>query len=83
MADREECTGYDFEIKPYLQGAEECAFACKGVASMFIFGTNDFGTNRCSTSNRSKCKCWCQKGASADGSCSAHNHNGYKLYKYT
>ena len=46
---------------------------------MFIFGTNDFGKNRC---NRKGCKCICEVEAAYDGTCDVKKHRGYRLYRY-
>ena len=62
-----------------LESVEECAEACTGVSSMFIFGTNDFGKKRC---NRKGCKCYCETSAATDGTCNVKNHRGYRLYRY-
>ena len=57
----------------------DCASACIGISSMFIFGTNDFGTNRCYDDG---CECFCETSASPIGSCNTISHEGYRLYKY-
>ena len=62
-----------------MESVEECAEACAGVSSMFIFGTNDFGKKRC---NWKGCTCYCETSAAADGTCKVKNHRGYRLYRY-
>ena len=57
----------------------ECARECKKIASMFAYGTNDFGTERCYDQ---KCKCMCEPTASAGGTCNHKINNGYRLYRY-
>ena len=57
----------------------ECAGKCKGIASMFTFGTNDYGTPRCGNSG---CDCYCMLDATSTGSCDQNNHAGYRLYRY-
>ena len=74
----QECGGEE-EFIGRLESVEKCAEACTGVASMFIFGTNDFGKNRC---NRKGCKCYCETSAATDGTCNMKNHRGYRLYRY-
>ena len=78
IGEKKECGGSEI-FEGRLFKAEGCALNCKGVASMFIFGTNKFGTNRC---NRNGCKCYCETSASDDGSCNIKNHKGYQLYKF-
>ena len=46
---------------------------------MFIFGTNDFGQNRC---DEDGCVCVCETGAKDDGTCNMISHDGYNLYKF-
>ena len=46
---------------------------------MFIFGTNDFGTNRCFVEG---CNCVCETSAKDDGTCDMESHDGYRLYKF-
>ena len=47
---------------------------------MFIYGTNDFGENRCDSSG---CDCYCEL-QSVQGRCDYRvRHKGYRLYKYT
>ena len=57
----------------------DCASACKGLSSMFAFGTNDYGNALCSNL---KCQCLCETSASPGGKCTKVRHTGYHLYKY-
>ena len=59
----------------------DCAEKCKGISSMFAFGTSDYGTSRCSNGN-SNCECACETSATPDGTCKEKFHSGYRLYKY-
>ena len=83
VAEQEECAGpeimfgYSFGIK----SVESCARTCNGLASMFGFGTNDFGDTRCD--NDGNCKCTCETVAASDGTCTQSSQLGYRLYKYT
>ena len=63
-----------------LTSIDQCAIACKDLASMFAFGTNAFGRDRC---HRDGCKCVCQLGARYDGTCDVKEHMGYNLYRFT
>ena len=78
IADKTECAGS--EIPHYdISTVAECSKRCKGQSSMFAYGTNDYGTTRCSSTG---CTCLCETAASKDGTCSQTSHNGYRLYKY-
>ena len=77
-----ECTGSEI-VKPTTNDIEVCAQSCKGVASMFAFGTNDFGRPRCNVDKwQNGCACYCETAAMPDGTCSMASHNGLRLYKY-
>ena len=79
VAERKECGGSE-KFKGRFFTVEECALKCNEIASMFIFGTNNFGQRRC---NKKKgCKCYCETSANDNGSCTEKNHKGYRLYKY-
>ena len=74
VQNKKKCTGSEV-YKGTLPTIAECAFNCQGIASMFVFGTNNgciFGL----------CRCLCETSASGDGSCHQKDHNGYRLYKY-
>ena len=78
IAEKKECGGSEIN-KGYESALEDCAKQCRGTASMFLFGTNDYGTTRC---NDDGCTCVCETSATVDGSCDQVNHSGYRLYKY-
>ena len=84
VADKMECDDPDgkFNIahpeEEGLKTVDDCANVCRGISSMFAFGTNDFGEDRC---NEKGCRCLCEISASQDGSCTQVNHDGYRLYK--
>ena len=62
-----------------IHSKEACANECNiHDASVFAFGTNDFGSPRC---NEKGCYCLCEPAANADGTCSRVSHSGYNLYK--
>ena len=62
-----------------MDSIDECAMACDGVSSMFVFGTNDFGTTRCYADG---CTCLCETGAKNDGTCDTIENKGYHLYRF-
>ena len=79
-----ECAGPEVFITPHKEhktgiSIEECAYSCKGISSMFIFGTNDYGDERCWDD---KCTCICETAAADDGTCNQIGHKGYRLFKY-
>ena len=57
----------------------DCANECRNKASMFTFGTNDFGRDRC---HEKGCSCSCETSATPDGTCNMVSHSGYRLYKF-
>ena len=68
---------YGYERR--ISTAEECAKACKGQSSIFSFGTNDFGKQKCKDG---VCMCLCETEASSDGSCPLYRNKGYRLYQF-
>ena len=78
IAEKEECDGSEKSLD-YMSTIEECAKGCEAEASMFAFGTNDYGKNRCIEAG---CMCLCETSASSDGTCNQVSHMGYRLYKY-
>ena len=79
VAEKKECSGSEV-VKGKIKTINECANSCKGVASMFAYGTNDFNNNRCNTDG---CHCLCENVADADGTCTTSNNSGYRLYRLT
>ena len=79
VVEKEECSGSE-NYKGYLQSVKECASTCEGIASMFAFGTNDFGVSRCTEEG---CKCLCETGATESGICDRQSHYGFRLYQYS
>ena len=77
VADKMECDGSEFSIG-MVSTLEECAKKCVW-SSMFIYGTNDFGSNRC---DETGCRCICESAAKTIGTCDQVDHKGYRLYKY-
>ena len=78
VAEKKECSGSEIS-KGKQSSLEDCAEQCGGMASMFIFGTKDYGTIRC---NDVGCGCLCETSATTDGLCDQVDHNGFRLYKY-
>ena len=78
VEEKKECGGVEVN-KGTMDSIAKCAKACSGVASMFIFGTNDFGVVRCFSDG---CKCVCETAAKDDGSCDTVDHKGFRLYEF-
>ena len=82
VADKQECGGSEVN-KRGVKDMKSCARECYGVSSMFIYGTNDFGTNRCGEAwVGNGCACVCETAAKVEGTCNMVKHNGYRLFKY-
>ena len=78
VEEKKECSGDEIS-KGRMVSPGECASACNGVASMFAFGTNDFGVPRCDGNG---CQCLCETAAADDGTCDSVQHKGYRLYRF-
>ena len=60
------------EDKGRIGTVEECAKQCTNVASMFIYA-------KCDSAD---CRCYCETGASADGTCDRTDNSQYRLYRF-
>ena len=78
VSEKKECSGPEM-VAGKLKTLADCAQACRGIASMFLYGTTDFGTKRCDSEG---CNCVCETNARS-GDCEEVDHKGYRLYKYT
>ena len=78
VGDKKECSGSYMDMG-YISTIGECAEICKEHASMFAFGTSDYGVPRCSSAG---CKCVCETATANGGACYEVTHNGYRLFKY-
>ena len=80
VAEKVECSGAEVEAAPLTHlDLGSCAEGCKDKSSMFIFGTNDFGEDRCYSNG---CECICETAARGVGICYMNDHKGYRLYKF-
>ena len=78
VAETWECGGFE-KYAGRKTTLEECAYSCRRSTYMFIYGTNDFGENRCDSSG---CVCYCEL-QSVPGRCDYRvRHKGYRLYRY-
>ena len=83
VEEKKECSGQEYSAGFYSE-IHDCASSCKGKSSMFIFGTNEFGNNRCNMPGKpTGCACICEVAASGYGTCDTIGHTGYNLYKYS
>ena len=80
VAEKRECDGSEVAFGDGgAQSLKECAEGCHMLnASMFTFGTNDFGVPLCS---EDKCECYCETSSKA-GVCNQKDHKGFRLYKF-
>ena len=62
------------DTKIRIMDIKDCAKKCRGVSSLFIFGTRPLG---CSVYG---CKCHCEIDASSDGSCAYVPNKDKQLY---
>ena len=72
-----------------MKHLKDCAINCKGVSSVFIFGTNYYGgnsgKNRCYSEGDDGgegCQCNCATSAFPDGTCITKEHLGYRLFTF-
>ena len=63
-----ECDGTEINKGRFLT-VDGCSLACKGIATMFIYGTG----KKC---NKKGCICWCES------TCSMIPIENYELYEY-
>ena len=80
VENRAECTGSEIRAPGgYKVNTRNCAESCKGISTMFAYGTNDYGTIRC---NEGGCNCLCETAATPEGTCTIKGHPGYRLFRY-
>ena len=65
--------------KPDTEDVEGCAHACKDETQMFIYGTNQYGNNKC---DNGKCQCWCEVDTKDFKCKNQAEHSGYDLYTF-
>ena len=78
VAAKTECTGQEERWIGKVQDVETCARSCKGVSSMFIYGTNDFGEFGCIDG---QCKCLCLN-SDDEKACESVNEYQYWFYNF-
>ena len=74
VAEKKECTGSEVG-QGDVKTIQLCYDACKGKASMFVYG---LAPDRC---NENGCKCWCET-SSENGTCMMKDNSGFNLYAY-
>jgi len=85
VADKKECydpSGKVNIVHNQVKDVGDCAKLCRRKSSMFAFGTDDFGTNRCNTKG---CRCLCEVSAKQEYqviTCTQVINNGYRLYRF-
>jgi hypothetical protein len=85
IGEKIECDGEEI-IAGVFNSIKDCASICRGISTLFAFGTNDFGGIQCESGG---CRCSCETIASDVGKCSSNSSGGkvivnkdYRLYKY-
>ena len=83
VAEKSECGGSEIMTGKFAS-ISECASSCENTASMFIFGTNDFGNPKCDyvINGARLCACFCETSATDSGTCTIITQTGYRLYKF-
>ena len=79
MAEQKYCEGEQVH-RADVSTIDECAVQCDGLSSMFVVGTNDYGTS--SQCVNGKCKCICQPNAANDGTCDQKSDNRFRLFEF-
>ena len=79
VAKAAECTAKEKWIGYYFDVAK-CAFECSRRFSgdVFLFGTNEFGNDRCK--NERGCNCYCTNNNMKERDCVTKRHDGYNIY---
>ena len=80
VAHEKECGGSEKSMGT-KKTLSDCADSCREISSMFIYGTNDFGENKCKLFGAEECPCYCETSAK-NGKCKMVDNSGYWLYKY-
>ena len=57
----------------------ECAIACKGLVSMFMFGSNESDISQC---NERGCICSCGENIIFDGKCDNTRRHGFQTHQF-
>ena len=66
-----------------LHDVNQCASACEGESSLFVYATKDYGERVCNSIRKSGCDCYCQTQATPDGKCNQIDNSYFRLYAYT
>ena len=77
-----ECTTYD-DHKGLVDSVGSCGTLCKEEASMFVFGTQDYGGSSCERiMGQMLCNCSCEWYATDQGTCTTKDNPNVNLYRY-
>ena len=80
VAKEKDCGGGGAKWMNKLPSLAACSAACRGIASMFTYGTTYYWPWPCN--NKEGCVCRCETNASADGTCNMVHSYTWDLYKY-
>ena len=76
-----ECSGEEIFVGPF-DSITECANKCRGISTLFAFGTLRYEPGSFQDFESGGFKCLCETSAKADGTCVAAPSKVYELYKY-
>ena len=77
VAEKKICDSLDAEDAGAFTNVTGCQHACMGRATMISFGRID-GT-KCFENGT--CRCYCERSATANGTCEYSDHHDYDLYQ--
>ena len=63
--------------KGLQSSVESCGLACKGVASIFLYGTNDYVGGKSDSAD-----CYCETDATDQGTCNTTKNGPFRMYRY-
>ena len=76
MAEKKDCEANGTKTGEF-SNITDCYKSCINKATMFVYGRP--GGLRCDT--KGICECFCEKGATKDGTCTLKDHPHYNLYR--
>ena len=76
-----ECDGEEIFIGAF-DSVTECAYKCRGLSTLFAFGTKRYEAGHFTDFESGGFKCLCETSAKADGTCKRVPTQVYELYMY-
>ena len=78
VEEKSKCEGQEITAGIF-NSITDCASICRGISTLFAFGTNDFGGIQCESGGF---RCLCETSASKEGTCKKVENKNYRLYMY-